>query len=98
MFLKIIFSTEYNRKNRRERTTFNRYQLEILENLFVVTHYPDVFQRENIATQIQLPEGRIQVYCEFVILTIPGLVQEQTRETPPTNSAAGTAKEVDGDG
>lgn len=46
---------------RRSRTNFNAWQLEEMERVFCVTHYPDNFVRETLARRLDLKESRIAV-------------------------------------
>ena len=67
-------------KNRRLRTIFSHEQISDLEEVFKVTHYPDVATREKLAEKTGLPETRIQVKS--------GIFKSQRISTPlsPTHT------------
>jgi hypothetical protein len=48
---------------RRYRSSFNTEQIEILEQTFCHTPYPDVTTRERLSQHLNIDENRIQVCC-----------------------------------
>lgn len=60
-----IAETSPPKKTRRERTTYTRAQLEVLQELFARERYPSIGHREECARKINLEEGRVQVIKKF---------------------------------
>lgn len=65
-FFSSMTLTNGQKRKRRHRTIFTEEQLEQLEHAFERTHYPDVILREELATQVDLKEERVEVSISII--------------------------------
>ncbi|XP_061578532.1 intestine-specific homeobox-like [Cololabis saira] len=63
-FPKSVMNWKRQTKKRQTRVAFTPFQVQELEAVFLKTHYPNVDTRDELASRLQLSEGRIQIWFQ----------------------------------